>query len=539
MAMRTVRCDAHSCPRGLRRGAGLVLFTAAALLATGCSTRQQAMDGPAAVPGPADIPAEAFSSAVATAEEQAVSRSALLLSSPDTMAATVTVPATGLPVGMDPDDVTATVTSFQHGDASGITFLLGPDGATFDEPVLLQWEGPWTPTSSISLVAHDGDGNLLPEPVTSVQVQPTSATTARFTLPVEHFSTWTVVIRAVDAYGLFGLQTTYERTPTVTVGTPATVAFGLVAETSGAVPIVHCDAGFVTAVDGPVEARFVVPGLPCAMAADGPPTQLTVTCSAAGSGTVEGIVYVMQGADFSTMSGDQFSSPRQEDVTAAMRGLVGQLVAADDGYRAPIMVAGSDHPIGVLFGVPFTVEATCVAPTGVPTSAPSTTTTAAPTSPTTARNATTTTSATLTRPVRPRPRPRPTVPSPTTSAPTSSPSTDTTRTTTSAATTGTVTATTRATTTTSAANGTTTTSPAAATPTTGATTTTTASTTTAPAPTTSTSAVPTPYSPGTWAFNEFGSCNWNGSGGCGWYHGDQPEEYRLGPVGSVGDRWPA
>lgn len=36
---------------------------------------------------------------------------------------------------------------------------------------------------------------------------------------------------------------------------------------------------------------------------------------------------------------------------------------------------------------------------------------------------------------------------------------------------------------------------------------------------------------GTWSHNEYGSCDYNGSGGCGWYFGPTRGEYLLGPLG--------
>ena len=119
----------------------------------------------------------------------------------------IVIPDSALPNGLNSQDITAKVFTLDSkaDGVSGVSFKLEPDGTKFKEPVLLQWDGPWDEANSYSLNAFSGDGtpiadsgSTISNSVLALQVEPTSKTTARYTLPIDHFSTWSVAIHRAD-----------------------------------------------------------------------------------------------------------------------------------------------------------------------------------------------------------------------------------------------------------------------------------------------------------------------------------------------------
>ena len=144
----------------------------------------------------------------------------------------IVIPDSALPTGLNSQDITAKVFSLDSkaDGVSGVSFKLEPDGTKFKEPVLLQWDGPWDAKNSYSLNALSGNGVPIADSgststnsVLALQVEQTSATTAHYTLPIDHFSTWTVTIyrpedRLFDLYYNFSAETELSlvvNTPTV------------------------------------------------------------------------------------------------------------------------------------------------------------------------------------------------------------------------------------------------------------------------------------------------------------------------------------
>lgn len=119
----------------------------------------------------------------------------------------IIIPDSALPTGLNSQDITAKVFTLDSkaDGVSGVSFKLEPDGTKFKKPILLQWNGPWDEANSYSLNAFSGDGtpiadsgSTISNSVLALQVEPTSKTTARYTLPIDHFSTWSVAIYRAD-----------------------------------------------------------------------------------------------------------------------------------------------------------------------------------------------------------------------------------------------------------------------------------------------------------------------------------------------------
>lgn len=119
----------------------------------------------------------------------------------------IIIPDSALPTGLNSQDITAKVFTLDSkaDGVSGVSFKLEPDGTKFKKPILLQWDGPWDEANSYSLNAFSGDGtpiadsgSTISNSVLALQVEPTSKTTARYTLPIDHFSTWSVAIYRAD-----------------------------------------------------------------------------------------------------------------------------------------------------------------------------------------------------------------------------------------------------------------------------------------------------------------------------------------------------
>ena len=142
--------------------------------------------------------------AVATQSRDADST---VLASQGNIDTNIVIPDSALPTGLNSQDITAKVFTLDSkaDGVSGVSFKLEPDGTKFKEPVLLQWDGPWDEANSYSLNAFSGDGapiadsgSTISNSVLALQVEPTSKTTARYTLPIDHFSTWAVTIHRAD-----------------------------------------------------------------------------------------------------------------------------------------------------------------------------------------------------------------------------------------------------------------------------------------------------------------------------------------------------
>lgn len=143
----------------------------------------------------------------------------------------IIIPDSALPTGLNSQDITAKVFTLDSkaDGVSGVSFKLEPDGTKFKKPILLQWDGPWDEANSYSLNAFSGDGtpiadsgSTISNSVLALQVEPTSKTTARYTLPIDHFSTWSVAIyrddRDTNLYYNFSADTNLNlvvNTPTV------------------------------------------------------------------------------------------------------------------------------------------------------------------------------------------------------------------------------------------------------------------------------------------------------------------------------------
>lgn len=143
----------------------------------------------------------------------------------------IIIPNSALPTGLNSQDITAKVFTLDSkaDGVSGVSFKLEPDGTKFKKPILLQWDGPWDEANSYSLNAFSGDGtpiadsgSTISNSVLALQVEPTSKTTARYTLPIDHFSTWSVAIyrddRDTNLYYNFSADTNLNlvvNTPTV------------------------------------------------------------------------------------------------------------------------------------------------------------------------------------------------------------------------------------------------------------------------------------------------------------------------------------
>lgn len=143
----------------------------------------------------------------------------------------IIIPDSALPTGLNSQDITAKVFTLDSkaDGVSGVSFKLEPDGTKFKKPILLQWNGPWDEANSYSLNAFSGDGtpiadsgSTISNSVLALQVEPTSKTTARYTLPIDHFSTWSVAIyrddRDTNLYYNFSADTNLNlvvNTPTV------------------------------------------------------------------------------------------------------------------------------------------------------------------------------------------------------------------------------------------------------------------------------------------------------------------------------------
>jgi hypothetical protein len=504
-----------------RRGPVAVALVLAVIAFAGCSsTRQEAMDAPDLPPMQATV--DDIVTATATATRTGT---ATVLSSDATQHARVTVPDDALPAGLDGEDITVTVLSLDSPEdgVAGITFDLGPDGTTFTEPVLLQWEGPWSESAVLRLDATNGDGTPIPDTgsteansIAALRIEPTGPATARYTLPVTHFSSWWVSILLpleLDWSGPLALVVAAASLPDeVDVGTTEQVPVRLNMG-AGRTALVTCISGNVAQVTGPAIAQFP-PLASCQFGAEPYATAIetmSFTCTGAGPVTVQASIYAF------------LSVPQPANDTE--RGLRLRMLRAaanlrDDLYNVSI---GGGHTRtnhaegGVLVVAPFALTTTCLGgPLSSPPTASSTTTAGTPT--TTAAGTTTTTAAG---------------------------DTTTTRNTTTTAGSGTTSSTTAVSSSTTSPVSSSTTSSSTTAPvsssTTSSSTTSSSTTTSTTSSTTSTTSGPTTTvwgETGSWAYNEMGSCNWNDTGGCGRYYSATPGTYVIGPIGSAGARYP-
>lgn len=489
-------------------------FVAIAILAGACSSSGSSSEtAPSALLASVEtdglsVTVDDVVSAVATSSRE---DDATVLTSPTTLDAQITVTDDALPADISGDDVTATVLSFDSevDGASAITFELGPDGAEFDEPVLLEWEGPWAPNAAYSLAAFHGDGTPVEDTgrtdansIAALRVEPTSDTTARYTLPVDHFSSWTVSVSVFSgASTRFFTRFTGLSDVRGVVGEDIATTVELVAggnEFMRNVPRPFfriCASGRVVSADGPVSASFDRSEPECVQVFDEDYSSqdfgLTLRCSAAGAASVDIAAYSLVVTERNPARYAESGPTKTAELKAMMLRYSFDLQQeAGDGAAARI---NDGTYRGGMFAAQTTLSVTCE-------EAPSTSTTTSTTTPDTV--VPTTSSATTT-----------TKPATTSSTPSgdSVPATPTT-----------------------SAGGTpsdTTPSPTSALPATSV-----APTSTAPATSTpGTTPAPESWGPaGAWAYNEFGSCDYNGTGGCGWYFSRNPGTYTLGPIGSPG-----
>jgi hypothetical protein len=463
-----------------RMSRGAALLAAALVLAAGCSG-SQSDDG--AVPAGAETTADDVVSAEATRSHDG---DTTILESPGTFDARVSVPDAALGGGVESDDITARVVAIEgeDGDGAAISFVLGPDGAEFSEPVLLEWDGPWAPDADVVLSAATNDGkpiadeaNATSNSAAALEVEPTSATTAHYTLPVDHFSVWTVYMSVVISGVELPFTATGQTPQPIAVDQPTTVNVTL--GTENFVGAQMCANAIVAALDGPVRAHFAARPAECVLVSDpnlGLQRLLTIECTSAGTGTVAVTLYGLVMMNSETLD---------ESRIAKLRALMFSTAFDLGGERSNVSFDDRQaRTLGGMSAARVTLPVTCVK------AASDTTTTSAP-------GLTTTTGARRTTTTEARNTPGSTGAAVTTTTIATSPGTS------------------------------------APTPTTSA-----RPPATAPAPTTTTPAPPTTtWGPeGEWAFNDFDHCDWNGTGGCGWYYGDDPGEYWMGPIGCPGMR---
>ena len=118
----------------------------------------------------------------------------------------VTVPDSALPESVNPDDLTSEAVYVSSGNAFAIDFTLGPDGTEFEEKVELSWVGPWDPSAVIQIQAVSDDGVPVltsiedtEEIIENLVIAPSeSGDEARYSLNVDHYSTWTVSVYSRD-----------------------------------------------------------------------------------------------------------------------------------------------------------------------------------------------------------------------------------------------------------------------------------------------------------------------------------------------------
>lgn len=501
------------------RAATTGTFVAVAILAGACSSSgTESESAPSALPVSVEtdglsVTVDDVVSAVATSSRNG---DATVLTSPTTLDAQITVADEALPDEVSGDEITATVLSFDSevDGASAITFELGPDGAEFDEPVLLEWEGPWAPNAAYSLAAFHGDGTPVEDTgstdansIAALRVEPTSDTTARYTLPVDHFSTWSVFVYVFDSPGtVFFTQFSGPTDFRGVVGEDAAAAVEVLA---GGVETLRdvqrpffriCASGRVVSTDGPVSASFDRSEPECVQVYDEDFSVqnfgLTLRCSAAGAASVDVAAYSLVVTERNP-AGYVESGPKK---TAELKGMMLRYsfdLKQQTGGGASARISDGTYRGGML-AAQTTLSVTCEEPQSTSTS--STTSTTTTTLDTTTTNSSTTTTT------------KPATTTSTTSIDTV-PATPTT--------TGGTPSVTR---------------PTTAPPTSAAPVTSAAPTTTAPPTSTpGTTPPPTSWGPaGAWAYNEFGSCNYNDTGGCGWYFSRNPGTYTLGPIGSPG-----
>lgn len=458
------------------------------------------------IPGPTDVV-----SAVATSGRAG---NATVLTSPTTLGATVTVPDAAMG-DIDPTDLTAEVHSSADEGSSAIAFDLGPDGSEFDRPVSLEWDGPWSPTASFSLMAMQGDGTPVDtserddvNSVGALRIEPTSETTAHYTLPITHFSVWVVTVSGeVD---VFDLEASFALALTATVDSPAIVPVTTRSMSDAGVNVIGCHRGAVVSTTGGVTASF--PSVDCAdierALANGErqrPLTLSVTCTRAGAGTVTSSLDATISLVALQASASDPATDREaiEEILDLVQRLLSMTDIYDDSWDI-------DAPLGLTLRASFTLEVTCEEPDVTTSEAPDDT-------PDPASSSTSTTA------------PAPQAPT-TTSRPTTASTTTTGGATTTSVGGGTSSATS------TSLGGADTTSSSPSIPSSGATSSTAPATmpSTAATSTTATTAAP-PSTPawgpeGAWAYNEYGTCDWNGSGACGWYYSNTPGTYILGPA---------
>ncbi|MGE0880183.1 MAG: hypothetical protein AB7O61_16175 [Acidimicrobiia bacterium] len=412
---------------------------------------------------------------------------------------------------MTGSEITASVAAANAENAargSVVVFSLGPDGTTFEGPVDLEWDGPWSPTGAVTVSAFDGNGKPIDNgdasavnTVRALRIEPTSATTAHYRLPIDHFSTWAMTMTA----GNVRLDAV---TIDATVGADGATLDIVVNGSLLNQPSFTCVSGDDRSLRaGTLVIASATFDQSAGCWSDTGRLRLNVRCAATGSTTIEGqLKAVVMGGDLRYFPSDVLDlvqrlarslPPEYGFLTEAVPGIglatftFRQNVRCDDARLIVLPPAEAAQVEGAAMvppTVPVVVDVVDVPTPPIPTP--------------------------LTGPVAPVTVPR--LPSATTSVPAGSSSTSSSAPSTSS----------------------TSTSPSSSVTTSTITTATSSSTSSSTSTsTTSSSTTSTLWDTGRWDHNEYGSCDWNNSGGCGIYLGDSPGVYRIGPLGDADTRF--
>lgn len=512
------------------------------LAASGCGSANSL---PTAIVGAPKMHATEDDVVVSQATSSRVERSAggplTVLESPATLHAQVTVPDAALPEGMTADQLSAQVLSLDSPDdgLGVITFKLGPDGAEFIQPVILEWDGPWSPEALFTLSAFAGDGTPLDDPGTARAnsiaalsvTRAENGTSAHYRLPIDHFSVWMVSMQVDAPAGMdpfrwtaFEIHAAADVPDTLEMGTTRGVRVTIT--TNVASPIV-CNVGSVDTqtISGPLVVSFEDSCSPkWTESATTSGLSLLLTCNGAGQAAADTTVRSLLLHPYQplTGSGEKMNQLSEDELRVYMLFSDNRLNAVDGGRANPILTGGG---IGAMFAMPLKIRVNCTTATGTSGSEPqgSFTTTSAY-APPAAGSSATSSSSPLTGGSAPLPSSSSTslnVPGtvvfpgwPSTSAPSTSIAPSTTAPSPSSPTSMSPTS-----------------MPPTSTPPTSISSTTT---------TTLVLATTTTWGEyGTWAENEYGTCSYNNSGGCGWYYDSTPGSHRQGPLGGPGSRHPS
>lgn len=450
-----------------------------------------------------------------------------VLSAPDALDAEVHVPDGALPAGLTGDQITAEVLAFDNAEGdgtAGIAFRLSPGGTRFTMPVTIEWDGPWDPQGRLALQAFDDAGEPIPDEfsdransINALQIEPTGEDRAHYRLPVDHFSTWSVSMTGSGRNMTQHMSATATFPDALASGETVRVPVQVTGQAFMATAI--CTKAAVLDVVGPIIASIPAGKAPCTREGWGGDlsTDVELQCTATGATTVRGALYTMVGISL-------YQSPLLDPNVEFDRFRVSMLraAAALDDFSTPsetdLFPFGQ---YGALFITPFEATVQCGPAATEPTSSTgggsASTTTATPNGSTGSTGSTASTAEGHTATTNPADEASTTAaPGPTATVPTGTASTV---------------------------------APVTAPPSTAMPIGSSSTVAVLPPSSTTPATVPPPPSssstttstvwgaPGEWAFNELGSCNWNGSGGCGWYFGSVEGSYTMGPMGAPGSTW--